>query len=74
MAGARADVPVLMNEVRRLRGGCAEAHRQSRGTSSSKPGVTPRDVLALVEAILKEEDTHWKGGRRPARARSRVPR
>ena len=30
-----------------------------------KPGVTPREILAIVDAILKEEDAHWKGGAVP---------
>ena len=26
---------------------------------------TPREILAIVEGILKEEDAHWKGGAVP---------
>ena len=65
MAGARADVPVLLNEVRRLRRRLRELHTAVSENVDFKPGVTPRDILAIVEGILKEEDAHWKGGAVP---------
>jgi hypothetical protein len=46
---------------RRLR----EVHTAVSENVEFKPGVTTRDILAIVEAILKEEDAHWKGGPTP---------
>jgi hypothetical protein len=62
MAGARSDVPSLINEVRRLRRRLHEIHTAVAENVQFKPGVTPRELLALVEEILKEEDGHAKGG------------
>jgi hypothetical protein len=56
---------VLLNEVRRLRRRLRELHTAVAENVDFKPGVTPRDILAIVEGILKEEDTHWKGGAVP---------
>jgi hypothetical protein len=62
MAGARSDVPLLINEVRRLRRRLREIHTAVSENVQFKPGVSPRDLLALVEEILREEDAHAKGG------------
>jgi len=62
MAGARADVPVLLNEVRRLRRRLREMHTAVSENVQFKPGVTPADLLALIDGILAEEDAHLKGG------------
>ena len=53
MAGARADVPALLNEVRRLRRRLRELHTAVSENVDFKPGVTPRDILAIVEGIHK---------------------
>jgi hypothetical protein len=66
MAGARADVPVLLNEVRRLRRRLRELHTAVSENVQFKKGVTPRDLLAIVDEILQEEDAHAKGGPTPA--------
>jgi hypothetical protein len=62
MAGARADVPLLLNEVRRLRRRLREVHTVVSENVQFRAGITPGDLLMLVEGILQEEDTHWKGG------------
>ena len=62
IAGARADVPLLLNEVRRLRRRLRELHTVVSENVEFRPEVTPRDLLQLVEAILREEDAHSKGG------------
>ena len=61
IAGARTDVPSLINEVRRLRRRLREIHTAVSENVQFKPGVSPRDLLVLVEDILKEEDAHAKG-------------
>jgi hypothetical protein len=62
MAGARSDVPLLLNEVRRLRRRLREIHTAVSENVEFKTGVTPKDLLEIVEGILKEEDAHAKGG------------
>ena len=51
MAGARADVPVLLNEVRRLRRRLRELHTAVSENVDFKPGVTPRDMMAIFQAM-----------------------
>jgi hypothetical protein len=62
MAGARSDVPMLINEVRRLRRRLRELHTAVSENVQFKAGVTPRDLLAIVDEILREEELHAKGG------------
>jgi hypothetical protein len=62
MAGARSDMPSLVNEVRRLRRRLQEVHLVVAEAVEFQAKVTPKDVLALVEALLKEEEAHWRGG------------
>ena len=62
MAGARSDVPLLLNEVRRLRRRLREIHTAVSENVEFKTGVTPKDLLEILEGILKEEDGHAKGG------------
>ena len=61
MAGARADVAVLLNEVRRLRRRLREVHTAVSENVEFKTDVTCRELLQIVEGILKEEDAHSKG-------------
>ena len=65
MAGARSDVPMLLNEVRRLRRRLREIHTAVSENVEFKTGVTPKDLLEIVESILREEDAHAKGGAVP---------
>jgi hypothetical protein len=62
MAGARSDVPALVNEVRRLRRRMQELHMVVGEAVQFQPKVTPGDVLKLVDDLLKEEEAHWRGG------------
>ena len=62
MDGARSDVPLLLNELRRLRRRLREIHTAVSENVEFKAGVSPKDLLEIVEGILKEEDAHAKGG------------
>jgi hypothetical protein len=62
MAAARSDLPSLVNEVRRLRRRLQEVHMVVSEAVEFQPKVTPQDVLTLVEDLLKEEESHWRGG------------
>jgi hypothetical protein len=56
MAAARSDMPLLVNEVRRLRRRLHEVHMVVSEAVEFQPRVTPRDVLKLVEDLLNEEE------------------
>ncbi|HEY8550711.1 MAG TPA: hypothetical protein VIL35_12205 [Vicinamibacterales bacterium] len=62
MAAARTDVPALVNEVRRLRRRLREMHLVVAEAAEFDPRATPKDILRLVEDLLKEEEEHWRGG------------
>ena len=73
MAGARADVPVLLNEVRRLRRRLRELHTAVSENVDFKPGVTPREILRHRRRHPQGRGRALEGRRRPAGPRRRIP-
>lgn len=65
MAASRNDMPALLNEVRRLRRRVQECHLIVSEAVQFHAGVTPKDVLRIVEQFLAEEEGHWRGNASP---------